>query len=815
MSKKKGSLPLSFEKLLGKENCVEYQTDVFVPWIKQLYTTDEISEDELHHYVSIVQSRGLDSILPSVKTINKDTVNTTNPGGFLAKATLQLGEGGHHINHFVKGLSKKESLEYLIAVQKTFEKHLGASQSDRILVPIHLVNRKKNIILYQYMDGLVTLNDVLQQQPERKEEVLKIVIDDYVKLHKELNTPVMEKRGKHEFPYSDLRRDPSLHSSLMDFNTFFTKHYCSDKEFAKIFARDISDDLNEARKFVIHGDFHVYNILVNENPQPGDNIFPIDLAKAANNGFFEFDMVKLFTKAGASFDLEDRLSEYSARKLYTTEELVQESVSRHARNRITRELVVMKRYLNATTEKKIDESEKIKRHNNAIVLYNNALRRIDRAVSKGYLSQEFASLARKHAPSIDGLAVMELDEASYQELKQDFDPDISMTQENLSSSRSFSRDSDDVHPLETLEQLACKEKTKFYRNRFLRKAASIAAGILLGVGVPFVLTQNYFEKEDLQETVEWNTEKNEILDHYKTDFSFPFNKVMSSVNFYSSGEYGDPFEKYEEELLVFTNRKNPPGFDSLVSSYGFEPHFIKQVLEVVAFYGNREQNEYHTKTGILFLDPLFADKYDKDQYYFSVQSPRENIVSGLERLAKIRTELFGEKTELSAEENALMFYHFFTPEPRSIGMLGKSDLEQEVFEKAINYEIRRLAETCVRGLYHSSSPSATDYGPSMQWVPDDLSLYTQEDLKGFYFLIRSENPKQVQDTVVNSQNMNGKGIFFSHIRNYNGSGYKGTSYEFINERSPNMVEVNDNLKDGTPETFGLSSEPLGSPDGSE
>jgi len=314
---------LSIRELLGERGHLDYLNKIIIPQIEAFGKEGKISASTLRKIKDAVKQKGVGILSPQLYCLDQITLNTIEEDGFIFDAILPITDNVS-IRNIIKKSSGKEDYKRAVENQRKAREALkGTGYENAVPAPV-FSNKRERVIVTPYVSG-ITFKDSLMLNPDEKEKKLKELIDDYAGLFFQLNTPEARKRA-------------DFGEAMVDFNDFFIRNYLGRdmkgmEKIVELFGSEIGKDLNSARKSAIHGDFHGKNVISN------GGFTYLDWANAASNGFPEFDISKLITKSDVDADLEQRLVEYAASRLYKTPEEQEESVRRFAKNQIVQELL--------------------------------------------------------------------------------------------------------------------------------------------------------------------------------------------------------------------------------------------------------------------------------------------------------------------------------------------------------------------------------------------------------------------------------------------------------------------------------------------
>ncbi len=631
-----GEINLSLRGLLGKRKALDYVDKIIYPKLEELVESGKISGPELRKIRDLVRQRGVEVLEPQIRCLDEITINTVEQDAYLIEAALPITQNAE-IRNIIKKSSKKEDFKKAVNVQKKLYKNLQGTQFEGIVPSPQFVNKRQRIMVTPYIEG-TTLKEALDTaSQEQKEQLLKSAIDDYAAFFSHINREEVSK--KLNFP-----------GDMQDFYLFFHDNNLDIDPLSPLFSlfrENIADELNEAGKYNIHGDWHPKNVLTNSR------CVYLDWANAASNGFPEFDIGKLLTKSDINEALEEKLARYASQKLFENPEDREASARRFAKNQITQELLAVKRYLGRADGKQEDVRKKLEGMAN--VWHNSALRRIRKAVDEGMLSGAFLEEVVKTAPE----AVSEVPDEGFKILKSKYNPNALMSQEAMHPAT----------PLVDLIEEDSEESLKgigkeISRRRFLQvgkdAAVPLAAAAAMGGSL---LIKSEIEKMRESEEVLRDMQAGH-LSNYNNHFKSIYSKAMADIitgKTKSSFEAGDP-------IVIQTAEEN-----------GLEPSLLIRIMNVNKVYaGLRTTLSKDNAPTVNILDPVSSKIYEEID-------AEENLRKGTARLK----QLLG-KHDGSVEKALIDFY---TPK---MEFTTYGPLNEEAF--LVTQEARKLAYNALTGV---------------------------------------------------------------------------------------------------------------------
>lgn len=627
-----GEINLSLRGLLGKRKSLDFVSKIIYPKLEDLVKTGEISSHELRKIRDLVQQRGIEVLEPQVRCLDEVTLNTIEQDSYLIEASLPLTQNAE-VRNIIKRASKKEDFKTAVKVQKQLYKFLQGTEFEGTVPFPDFVNKRQRIMVTPYVEGS-TLKEILDVSlPEQKEDALKKAIEDYAGFFSHLN------KSKARFP-----------NNMADFSLFFQENYLdgkSDLPLLKLYKEEVGDELAENQKFNMHGDFHPKNILSN-----GSFVY-LDWANAASNGFPEFDIGKLLTKADIDDETEERLVMYAAELLAENPEEQERSARVFTKNQMTQELVSAKRYLRRADDSAGEVKEKLQGMAN--VWFNSALRRIRKAVDEGMLSEKFLGEAVKTAPQ----EVEEVSEKEFRKLKATYNPNMMMSQEAMQPTT----------PLVELVEEDSEENLRgigkeISRRRFLQRGKDIAIpGAVIAATGGSLLVKNRIDNAREKEEILKETQES-YLSTYNDHFKSIYSKAMADL---ITGKTKNSFEIGDSIVIQTAEEKN------------LEASLLMRIMNVNKVYaGLRTTLSKDNAPVINILDPVSTKVY-KDI------DAKENLQDGAARLRKLLDKHKGDV------EKAVI--DFYVP---SLEFTTYDPLDEEAY--LVTREARKLAYNALTGV---------------------------------------------------------------------------------------------------------------------
>lgn len=491
----KEHIKVSLRELMGKDVFIQYYNSVIVPALRNIAERCRIDPIQyksmmlqLNSLEQMVRQKGIGVLDVPVDIFDVKTKNTKN-GGYFGIAVQEITDG-YSIHLFVKCASKKEHKK-AVWLQECLYKELVRIDNPEFEGKIQrpeLKNSKKRILITAYSNGNCLADELKRRPRDEQERLLKQVITDYAFFFKELNEPEQEVVTRLKLPNALERMEPA-----------FIKRYLNGRRSGKArlvqtFVDEIGNELDGSMDKLIHGDLHPKNIIMGEK---GKKLVYIDWEFSGGGGYYEYDIGKLLSFSCVDLDLEERLAEHAASELFTTEDEQIASVRRYAKSQIRGDLFFANRYL-LKLGGVSNEEQKTKDYNRANAAYNQAIRRIRRAETRGIVSQtlldeilmnppavriaerksltrRIQSIRRKPLESKD-YALQEISNEGYQELMKRYNPYQHELEGSLSNEQSRRSLIDTA--TKSIEELVKGFTNLGDRYRLKRKALKVALPLL-------------------------------------------------------------------------------------------------------------------------------------------------------------------------------------------------------------------------------------------------------------------------------------------------------------------------------------------------
>jgi len=653
---------------------------VIFPALDNLVAEKKITDQKMKKISDLVNSMGIEVIEPKVRILDDITLNTVEPDGYVLETILSITDTVT-IRNAVKKFSKKENFAAAIKNQRRVYNAIKGTKFEGKVPKPEFWNRSTRIMVTPYEDGMTVAESLEGKTASQKETILKGVTDDYVTFFGHLNKPEVKKKLK--FP-------DSLQSFQHYIQNLYMDNYCGvlNVSFGEIFG----SDLEKAKKWVIHGDFHPRNTILN-----GKNVH-LDWPKAARNGFPEFDIGSLLRKSDISLELEEKLARYAAFKMFKNEGDMKASLSRYMKNQIKSDLVSARRYFLASLDEKSPElSTKLK--NMATVWYNTGIRRTKRAIKLGILDKDFRKaetfLQRllKRPPIAQNLfygnlytidedldrvpddkKVPVVSDDAYAHLKKFFNPNVNMTQENSLSSVPLTG-MVVIDPEKSLKNIKKRNQFSKYK-RWTKLAAACLLGISLVIGFGYSISKTVKASNEKKAEMLENSYYR-VRNMYQSLFENGFERVMTSLI---------------DGKLTTRMHQNSSIIDKVAVEYNLRPKLIRTMLKVNRYYGGIQSSlnsEFIRVEDVNILDPFIAADYSNP-----VVDPIENLELGAKRLSNLINKHGNEKDAL---------IEFYAP---MIGDKSKSwpygsgwDKKQFVY---VREDVKKLAYTAMTEMAYST-----------------------------------------------------------------------------------------------------------------
>lgn len=654
-----GEINLSLRGLLGKRKALDFVSRVVYPELENLVKSGQIETHELRKIRDLVRTRGVEILEPQVRCIDEVTLNTVEQDGYIVEVSLPITDKTA-IRTVIKKSSERENFKQAVKNQKRANEVLVGTEFEGQVPFPQFVNKRQRIMVTPFVEG-VTLKEALDYIPQlqksaidkgldisslffsagfTKEDKLIKVIDRYAELFAYLNNPEVSRRLK--FP-----------QSMINFNLFFKENYIDLKpgsHLFDIFREEIGDELNERQSYNIHGDFHPKNILVN------GKLVLLDWANAASNGFPEFDIGKLLTKANISKDLEEKLAQYAAERLNDNKEEQHTSVNVYNKNQIAQELLSAKRYLDRAKHAKTEDIAG-KLHGMANVWFNSALRRIRKNVDRGTLSRQLLEAVVAEKPE----GVKEVSDNDFENLKKVYNPHTLMSQEAMQPTTPLIELVKD-DPQDNLKEI----RKAISRRRFFGMAKDYGLPVVAAVaavGAGKIMNDFYMERSELIKVQRDNLEQ--YRDHLKQVYNNVVLLAAEGIKLHTINAFGDEVKE--------TASRNSIDFSILGNILILNKAYVRLYMSL---FDERV-------AGINILDPLSISKSDK------IMDLKYNLFKGAERLGNLVKSSEGDIKKALVE--------FYKPNENTNWAISNNFYPEEIFDLA-KKEARMLAYNAFRGI---------------------------------------------------------------------------------------------------------------------
>jgi hypothetical protein len=705
------SLKVSLQKLLGSRAHYSYLSDVVFPELEQLVADNIIVPQELRKIRENVESKGVGILNPEVSFRSDITRNTYEADGWIAETVNELAPGVN-VSHIIKKCSSKEDFKRSVRTYRSLESALKDTPYQGKIPKHFYAIKSKKIIDAPFVKGKILSRELDESSQEDKEAYLKGCIADYIDFYKFLNQPEVSQK-------LDL-------GQLSDFNEFFFFKYSKSGPLFQLYQRDIGNDLNTVGKKVIQGDLVPTNVL--HGAENASDFSYVDWGNAVNNGFLEFDIGYLLKKSKVTPEVEEKLARYAAELAYDTSEDRERSFKIYTKNMITQELLSARRYVDRSKSKDIiDSDQRVSLENMALVNYNRAVARTRTAVNRGIVSQEFLN-ALVDQP-IDGLKVVE----NYDHLLKDWDPDGSMSQDNLvPKDITKAEQYDPKKNLKAIKKSIFRERSRSLTYSALKIFAVVSA---LSMAGGIIYNQNR-ETEMLKEDAE-KTRISYLQDNTTNLYESLFRRQFDLVS-----------RRFAEGYKQLSFRENDTRIDSVAKKYQLDPQLIRNIMKVnrvYAGYTTLASDQTLDVEGISVADCIsMADSINETRrmstFYLrdnEVESldPVKNLEACAQRLSKYFKEE-KEKTPLESvgsyeiyvtELNKRVLTRFFFPftEKKELNVGEKSyhmpygDFSELEMKDIRDRVVRQLVYNAMYGISHGAEFGHL-YSSSLKTPPDNF-----------------------------------------------------------------------------------------------
>ncbi|HLD02255.1 MAG TPA: phosphotransferase [Candidatus Nanoarchaeia archaeon] len=594
---------ISLARILGKQD-LDYVAQLIYPGIERLVAEGRITDHQLRKIADVVRQRGIEVLIPQARILDAVTLNTQEPDGYIVEAVMQLTDEVS-LRHIIKKSSTKEDFDAAVETQGNVHAVLKGTPLEDAVPEPSLVNRKQRLLITPYAEG-TTLHELLEiSSPERKAAILERTVEDYARLFSQLNDP--NSRERLAFP-----------QSMRSFTDFFVGRYFRGDDsdhsaFIEVVKSNLTAPLDEALRSHIHGDLHGKNIIVN-----GKHVY-LDWAKAASNGFPEFDISKLLEKESIDSTLEDRLVSHAADLLYGTDSEKQASKLRYTRNQIIQGLITAKRYVERAEVASLkQDAERFIAL--GTVAYSRAIQRLRQAHESD--AATFPSTlvdAVLQTPPKSGaytLRCVSLEESA--QLQQRYNPE-DLTSKTFAQQRpldSLTRGSSGCLSQIHKEINAARWKRRGKRAGIIAGMAAMLAGLAFaGMSVRDALR----EKTDAITDIKRKHSQYEYAASYRNLFEYAYREVTAAI---VDGEASSRFTTTDQIV------------NQVAREYGLEPALLRNMLEVNRTYA------FETSIGedsrripeVNLLDPYAAiNLMGRNR----VRDPLKNLRFGAQRIADL------------------------------------------------------------------------------------------------------------------------------------------------------------------------------------
>lgn len=529
-------------------------------------------------------------------------------GGWLGQVRVPITSDLEIVN-FIKCFADRESYDKAVLNQAQVASGLKDTPLEGLVSQPVFTNSAEMILVTPFINGKLLHNSVRELGDKEKVDKLKKVIDDYFSWKGALQGKKLTV-GTYGHPLAAMQK-------LLD---------CDEKDPFVQAMRPVCDELYNGPKTLIHGDYHLSNIIEN------GRFHPIDW-ESFSLGYEEADAGKMFAKAMLSQTQWGELMKYFAEK----QKLVSfdKSIRRQWLNRIRQEVFSVGRYVARS-----NETPELRPQ--AAFAYNKLLRTVQKATKRGYVDVSLENAAKAYFEKL-GLETFSDEEF---EKQHDDDPDVRQSFENGTDQESLEERAvaSDIN--------AEKEIKRLHRNLYSwpwKKIRNMAAAAVVGIaavaGIATSASIGFDKYSKLaEENEKQKRERNEELkiSQYHSMFREPFRKAIEVINTQKRFNY-ETMEKVAKNSPYTTTPKDvlplkDPLIDKLASKYNFDPKFIRHMLDINRFYAlETSERENPAYDDINYFEPsgLVDGRFGR---IISEADPRKNLEMGLELLADFRDQ---------------------------------------------------------------------------------------------------------------------------------------------------------------------------------
>ncbi len=543
------------------------------------YFLERYGSDALNFDCEVIRSRG-----------SKHEVK----GGWLGRVRVPIVDG-LEITNFIKCFADKEGYDKSVYNQTLVARALSNTPLAGLVSQPVFTNNSERIVVDPFINGKLLHDSVRELEGRAKMDKLEAVIDSYFEWKGALEGKKLAV-GEYGHPLDAMQK-------LLDCK--------ADEPFIEVM-RPLCQELRSGPKVLIHGDYHLSNIIEN------GRYHPIDW-ESFSYGYEEADAGKLMAKALLTPDQWDELMRYFAEKQKAVP--VETSIRRQWLNRIRQEVFLTGRYIARSAH-----SPDLLLH--TTIAYNKLLHTVQAASKHGFVDP---SLEQSVIVYFEKQGLKTLSDDEYDKSKE-YDPDLRQSFENGADVASLEERAS--MPQSNTEAEIARLRKNLYawpwrKIRNIAIAACLGLAGLLGTGIGI---------KSLIET------KNESFDEqtyeekkYQNMFKENFRVAISVINRQKRGNFSSMKEAHQWNYdPVDVLPENDPLIDQLAVKYDFGAKFIRQMLSINRFYGMTD-----SERGNILFDNINYFEPQGPNWRFGravPTDPRKNLEMGLQLLAEFREQ---------------------------------------------------------------------------------------------------------------------------------------------------------------------------------
>ncbi len=591
---------LNLKAVIGKQ-WDRFKADFIYKPLEERVKIDKSAESTVRRINGFLEKYGSDALNFDFELIRSKGSKHEINGGWLGQVTVPIFDGLEIVN-FIKCFANQESYNNAIRAQTQVAYALSDTNLAGLVSQPVFTNSAERILVTPFINGKLLHNSVCKLSGEARVDKLKEVIDSYFEWKGEL-------QGKR------LHVERFGHPLVAMQNLLGCKQ---DDPFMRAM-QPLADELHNGPKTLIHGDYHLSNIIEN------GRYHPIDW-ESFSLGYEEVDSGKLLAKAQLSPAQWDELMNYFATKQKLVP--VDESIRRQWLNRIRQEVFSVGRYIARS-----DDSPELRPQ--TIYAYNKLLRTVQTTAQKGFVD---ASLENSVKMYFEKQALKTLSNEEYENMR-DQDPDLHQSFEN--------------GDLESLEERATasansaeNEMKRLHKNLYswpwkkIRRSAVIAGLGLAAVAGSIAGIQQYAKLAGKHEEERLKQNEDFMDRRYESAFKENFRRAIDIIN--RQSRFGKSSMK--EANILGSNYApdrvlpaNDPLVDQLAAKYNFETDFIRQTFYINRFYGLSDSERSNMLyDSINYFEPIggVGGRFGREVSH----DPYKNFEMGLELLADLRNQ---------------------------------------------------------------------------------------------------------------------------------------------------------------------------------